>query len=220
VRGISLSIAPGEFVAVVGSSGSGKSTFLNLLGCLDRPTRGLYRLDGRDVGGLGADQRAVIRNRQIGFVFQSFNLIPRMTALENVELPLFYADVALGEQRRRARQALDAVGLAEREGHLPSQLSGGQQQRIAIARALVNGPALLLADEPTGNLDTETSREIMGIFRDLNRERGLTIVLVTHEPEVAACAGRVIAFRDGRIVSDLCPAGAGPARGAPLEVPA
>lgn len=220
LRGVSLSLASGEFVAIMGSSGSGKSTFLNLLGCLDRPTSGVYRLDGQDVATLSSDQRATIRNRSIGFVFQSFNLIPRMTALENVELPLFYADVPLRDQRRRAREALVALGLGERAGHLPAQLSGGQQQRIAIARALVNGPALLLADEPTGNLDTQTSLEIMRIFLDLNRSRGLTVVVVTHEPDVAACAGRVIAFRDGRIVSDLRTAATGQAAARRIEAPA
>jgi macrolide transport system ATP-binding/permease protein len=202
VRGVSTDIAAGEFVAVMGASGSGKSTFMNILGCLDRPTRGTYRLAGEDVSTLSADQRATIRNRQIGFVFQSFNLIPRTSAVENVELPLFYSDVPLGQQHQRARDVLAAVGLSGREEHLPNQLSGGQQQRVVIARALVNRPSLLLADEPTGNLDTQTSREILDIFQRLNREQGITVVLVTHEPDIAAFAERVLTFRDGQIVSD------------------
>jgi len=202
LRDVSLDIAQGEFVAIMGASGSGKSTFMNILGCLDRPTAGSYRLGGTDVAGLGADELAEIRNRRIGFVFQSFNLIPRTSALENVELPLFYGEVPLAQQRPRARAALAAVGLAEREQHLPSQLSGGQQQRVAIARALVNDPPLILADEPTGNLDSQTSAEILEIFQRLNRSRGMTVVLVTHEPDIALHAGRVIVFRDGRVVSD------------------
>ena len=202
LRGVSLDIATGEFVAVMGASGSGKSTLMNLLGCLDRPTRGIYRLDGVDVAGLSSDQRAVIRNRRIGFVFQNFNLLNRTTALENVELPLYYGDLPLAEQHDRAHEALLAVGRGGREHHVPSQLSGGQQQRVAIARALVNHPALLLADEPTGNLDTQTSDEIMGIVQRLNREQHITVVLVTHEPDMAAYADRVITFRDGIIVSD------------------
>jgi putative ABC transport system ATP-binding protein len=202
LQGVSLEIARGELVAVMGASGSGKSTFMNVLGCLDRPTSGSYRLGGRDVAGLSSDQRAAIRNRELGFVFQSFNLVPRTSALENVELPLVYGGVPPAEQRERARAALRAVGLEGREGHLPSQLSGGQQQRVAIARALVNRPSLLLADEPTGNLDTRTSLELLALFQQLNREEGITIVLVTHEHDIASYAGRVVSFRDGQIVSD------------------
>jgi putative ABC transport system ATP-binding protein len=199
---VDLEVARGEFVAVMGASGSGKSTFLHLLGCLDRPSHGSYRFAGRDVAGLSADELATLRNREVGFVFQSFNLVPRTSALENVELPLVYGGVAPGEQRKRALAALRSVGLEGREHHVPSQLSGGQQQRVAIARALVNGPSLLLADEPTGNLDSRTSREILALFQRLHRQ-GLTTLLVTHEPDVAAHAGRVVTFRDGRIVSDL-----------------
>ena len=202
LRGVDLEIAAGEFVAVMGASGSGKSTLMNLLGCLDRPTRGSLRLDGVETASLTPDQRAELRNHRIGFVFQSFNLLPRTSALENVELPLVYSEVAPAEQRRRAQAALAAVGLAERAHHLPSQLSGGQQQRVAIARALVNEPALLLADEPTGNLDSHTTAEILEIIADLHRRRGLTVILVTHEADVAAWAERVITFRDGLIISD------------------
>ena len=202
LRGVSLAIEAGEFVAIMGASGSGKSTLMNILGCLDRPTRGSYRFGGADVAGLSADARAALRNRQIGFVFQNFNLLPRTTALENVELPLYYGDLPLTEQRRRAGAALAAVGLSGRENHVPSQLSGGQQQRVAIARALVNEPALLLADEPTGNLDTQTSDEIMAIVQRLNRDQHITVVLVTHETDVARYAERIIVFRDGLIVSD------------------
>jgi putative ABC transport system ATP-binding protein len=199
---VDLDVARGEFVAVMGASGSGKSTLLNVLGCLDRPTSGSYRLAGRDVAGLSSDARAELRNGEIGFVFQSFNLVPRTSALENVELPLVYGGVPPGEQRERARAALRSVGLQGRDTHLPSQLSGGQQQRVAIARALVNRPSLLLADEPTGNLDSRTSRDILALFQRLNRD-GITIVMVTHESDVAAHAGRVVTFRDGRIVSDV-----------------
>jgi putative ABC transport system ATP-binding protein len=203
LRGVTLDIAQGESVAVMGASGSGKSTFMNVVGCLDRPTRGTYRLAGRDVSALSADERATVRNRELGFVFQSFNLIPRTSALENVELPLVYGGVPPSEQLVRAREALRAVGLDGRESSLPAQLSGGQQQRVAIARALVNRPSILLADEPTGNLDSKTSVEIMAIFQRLNREDGITFVLVTHESDIASYAGRVITFRDGQVVSDV-----------------
>ncbi|MFP6638999.1 MAG: ABC transporter ATP-binding protein [Myxococcota bacterium] len=202
LRGISVSIEAGEFVAIIGKSGSGKSTFMNILGCLDRPSQGRYILEGQDVSTLSSDARAELRGQKIGFVFQSFNLIPRTSALENVELPLVYSDVSRAEQRRRAAESLQSLGLNGRAEHHPSQLSGGEQQRVAIARALVNRPQLLLADEPTGNLDTRTSVEIMNILGELNRLQSLTIVLVTHEPEIASCADRVLTFRDGRIVDD------------------
>ena len=202
LRGISLAIRAGEFVAIVGASGSGKSTCMNLIGCLDQPTRGTYRLGDADVSTLSVNERAAIRSHRIGFVFQNFNLLGRSTALENVALPMIYANVPFAEQRRRARELLAAVGLRGRDQHMPSQLSGGQQQRVAIARALANGPSLLLADEPTGNLDTQSSTEIMDLFLRLRRERRLTIVVVTHEPHVADYAERIVTFRDGRIVSD------------------
>jgi putative ABC transport system ATP-binding protein len=202
LAGVTLTIDRGEFVAIMGSSGSGKSTFMNLLGCLDRPTRGRYRLDGIDVSTISSDDRAEIRNKKLGFVFQSFNLIARTSAIENVELPMFYSDVPLAEQHERAERALALVGLSEREHHMPNQLSGGQQQRVAIARALVNDPPLILADEPTGNLDSRTSVEILGVFQRLNREHGITVVLVTHEPDIATFARRVITFRDGQVLSD------------------
>ncbi len=201
--GISLSIAPGEFVAVMGPSGSGKSTFMNIVGCLDRPTSGRYFLDGVDVSSLGRDERAEIRNGKIGFVFQSFNLLARTSALENVELPLIYSSNGHRSKDRveRARKCLEIVGLAGREEHLPSQLSGGQQQRVAIARALINEPKLMLADEPTGNLDTRTSEEVMAVFQKLN-EAGKTVVLITHEQDIAEFARRVVVFRDGKVVED------------------
>jgi putative ABC transport system ATP-binding protein len=203
LRGVSLEIYPGEFVAVMGASGSGKSTLMNIIGCLDRPTRGRYFLDGKDVSGLTKKELARIRSEKIGFVFQQFNLLSRTSALENVELPTIYAGVALAERERRAREALKRVGLAEREGHFPSQLSGGQQQRVAIARALVNNPSLLLADEPTGNLDSRTSVEIMDIFQKLNDEHGLTVVIVTHEADIAQYAKRALEFRDGKMKKDV-----------------
>ncbi len=202
LREVSLTADPGEFVAIMGASGSGKSTLMNLLGCLDRPTDGAYLLDGADVAQLSPDERADIRNRKIGFVFQGFNLLARTSALENVELPLLYDGTPGAERLRRSREALAMVGLADREHHYPNQLSGGQQQRVAIARALVNHPSLLLADEPTGNLDTRTSIEIMSLFQQLNDERGITIVLVTHEHDIADYARRVIVMSDGRVLRD------------------
>ncbi|RWP12694.1 MAG: ABC transporter ATP-binding protein [Mesorhizobium sp.] len=201
LNGISLMIGKGEFVAVTGPSGSGKSTFLNILGCLERANHGRYCLDGLDVNGLQPDALAAIRNRSIGFVFQSFNLLPRASALENVELPLLYGHIRTTERRRRALDLLDELGLGDRAAHTPAQLSGGQQQRVAIARALVNGPLMLLADEPTGALDSQTGQEIMAIFQRLNRS-GLTIILVTHEADIAAHADRIVTFKDGRIVAD------------------
>ena len=202
LRGVSLDIRGGEFVAIMGASGSGKSTTMNIIGCLDSPTRGSYALDGEDVSKLSKDERADIRLRKLGFVFQGFNLLSRTSALENVELPMLYAGVEPAERHRRALEALRAVGLAGREQNHPNQLSGGQQQRVAIARALVNDPKLILADEPTGALDSRTSVEVMDIFQRLNRERRITLVLVTHEPDIAAYADRVVVFKDGRIQKD------------------
>jgi putative ABC transport system ATP-binding protein len=201
LRGVSLSIDAGDFVAIMGASGSGKSTFMNILGCLDQPTSGQYLLEGADVSGLNKKELAWIRNKKIGFVFQGFNLLGRTTALENTELPLLYSKLGKKERELRAREALALVGLSQREHHFPSQLSGGQQQRVAIARALTNKPRLLLADEPTGNLDSRTSVEVMDIFQRLNAD-GLTIVLVTHEPDIAQFAKRQIVFRDGHVKRD------------------
>jgi putative ABC transport system ATP-binding protein len=202
LRGINLNIRRGEFVAVMGASGSGKSTFMNILGCLDRPTKGGYFLEGQEVGCLAPDEWAYIRNRRIGFVFQGFNLLSRTSALENVELPMMYNGLHGGERHQRALEALSLVGLGERLDHMPNQLSGGQQQRVAIARALVNRPSLILADEPTGNLDSKTSAEIMELFRNLNMKEEITIVLVTHEADIVAYAKRQIHFRDGLVISD------------------
>ncbi len=202
LRGVSLTISQGSFVAIMGPSGSGKSTFMNILGCLDKPTSGSYLLDGVATSGLNRDQLAEIRNRKIGFVFQNFNLLARTSALENVELPLLYNGHANRDGADRAIAALHSVGLAGREHHHPNQLSGGQQQRVAIARALINDPRIIMADEPTGALDSRTSVEIMTIFQRLNREQGITVVLVTHEPDVASYADRVIVFKDGRVQTD------------------
>ena len=202
LRGLSLTIHRGEFVAIMGPSGSGKSTLMNMIGCLDRPTKGKYFLEGVDVSTMGRAQLADVRNQRVGFVFQSFNLVSRTSALENVELPLLYAGVSSAERKRRAREALAIVGLSDRERNMPNQLSGGQQQRVALARALVNNPSIILADEPTGALDTRTSVEVMEIFQRLNRERRLTVIIVTHEPDIALYAERVILVRDGRIASD------------------
>jgi putative ABC transport system ATP-binding protein len=202
LRGVSLTIRAGEFVAIMGASGSGKSTMMNIIGCLDRPTRGTYILDGQDVSELSKDERADIRCQKIGFVFQGFNLLARTSALENVELPMLYLGVAGQQRHQRAMEALAAVGLAGREQNNPNQLSGGQQQRVAVARSLVNNPGLILADEPTGNLDSRTSVEVMEIFQRLSRERGITLVLVTHEPDIAEYAERVVVFKDGKISRD------------------
>ena len=201
LRGVPLTIEKGEFVAIMGQSGSGKSTLMNVIGCLDRPTTGRYWLDGVEVSAMSRDQLAGIRNRTLGFVFQSFNLLSRTSALENVELPLLYAGIGRHQRHAQARASLERVGLGDRMDHTPSQLSGGQQQRVAIARALVNGPRVILADEPTGNLDSRTSVEVMALFQELGRS-GITVVLVTHEPDVATYAGRVVVLKDGRLQSD------------------
>src|ERR1700754_1996128 len=202
LRGVSLTIRTGEFVAIMGASGSGKSTTMNILGCLDRPTRGTYMMSGQDVSEMSKDARADVRSKKLGFVFQGFNLLSRTSALENVELPMLYAGLDTAERQKRASEALAAVGLAGREQNHPNQLSGGQQQRVAIARALVNHPAMILADEPTGNLDSRTSVEVMEIFQRLNREQGITLILVTHESDIAEYAQRVVVFKDGKIKKD------------------
>ena len=204
LRGVNLEVQRGEFLAVTGPSGSGKSTFMHIIGCLDRPTSGQYLLDGQDVSRLSKDALAAIRNKKIGFVFQGFNLLSRTSALDNVELPLLYGGGGMRgvERRKRAMEVLTAVGLGDRADHHPNQLSGGQQQRVAIARALINNPSILLADEPTGNLDTRTSIEVMGIFQRLNRERGITVVLITHESDIAEYGTRTVLFRDGLVVAD------------------
>jgi putative ABC transport system ATP-binding protein len=202
LNGISLSIAPGEFVSIMGSSGSGKSTFMNILGCLDVPSSGSYFLSGNEIGSMSRDALAQLRNQKIGFVFQGFNLLSRTSALENVELPLIYGPLPAKERHRLALEALASVGLSGREDHHPNQLSGGQQQRVAIARALVNHPSIILADEPTGNLDTKTSLEIMQLLTQLNEEQKMTIILVTHEPDIATFSRRIILFKDGLILED------------------
>jgi putative ABC transport system ATP-binding protein len=204
LRGVNLEVERGEFIAVTGPSGSGKSTFMHIVGCLDRPTAGQYLLDGQDVSQMSKDQLAAIRNKKIGFVFQGFNLLSRTSALDNVELPLLYGGSGMktADRHKRAMEVLKAVGLDNRADHHPNQLSGGQQQRVAIARSLINNPAILLADEPTGNLDTRTSIEVMDIFQRLNRERGITVVLITHEHDIAEYGTRLVSFRDGQVVSD------------------
>jgi putative ABC transport system ATP-binding protein len=204
LRGLNLTVQPGEFLAVTGQSGSGKSTFMHIVGCLDKPTSGQYFLDGEDVSRMSKDQLAAIRNKKIGFVFQGFNLLSRTTALDNVELPLLYGSSGLkaSERHKRAMAVLTAVGLDQRADHHPNQLSGGQQQRVAIARSLINNPSILLADEPTGNLDTRTSIEVMDIFQKLNTERGITVLLITHEHDIAEYGTRIVQFRDGHVVSD------------------
>ncbi|MCR5482184.1 MAG: ABC transporter ATP-binding protein [Clostridia bacterium] len=202
LKGVNLTIHQGEFVAIMGASGSGKSTLMNVLGCLDKPSSGNYYLDGEDVSRLRDDELSYIRNRKIGFVFQSFNLIPRTSALKNVELPMVYGRTAKQERRKRAISLLTDVGLGDRYNHMPNEISGGQKQRVAIARALANEPPIILADEPTGNLDSKSSVEIMEIFTDLNRNRGNTVIIVTHEPDIAEFTDRVITFRDGNIIKD------------------
>ncbi|MEO8259194.1 MAG: ABC transporter ATP-binding protein [Acidobacteriota bacterium] len=204
LRGVNLDVQPGEFLAVTGQSGSGKSTFMHIIGCLDKPTSGQYFLDGDDVSRMTKDQLAVIRNRKIGFVFQGFNLLSRTTALDNVELPLLYghSPLKLAERHKKAMEVLTAVGLEKRADHHPNQLSGGQQQRVAIARSLINNPSILLADEPTGNLDTRTSIEVMDIFQRLNKERGITVLLITHEQDIAEYGTRIVQFRDGQVIAD------------------
>jgi len=205
LRGVSLAIDPGEFVSVTGPSGSGKSTFMHIIGALDKPTSGAYVLDGKDVSKLSKDELAGVRNKKIGFVFQGFNLLTRTTALDNVELPLLYngqSGLKAKDRHKRAMESLEIVGLGQRFHHMPNQLSGGQQQRVAIARALINQPSILLADEPTGNLDTRTSIEVMGIFQKLNKEKGITVIVITHEMDIAEYGTRLIRFRDGRVVAD------------------
>lgn len=202
LRGIDLKIEPGEFIAIMGPSGSGKSTLMNILGCLDQPSGGKYLLDGLSVAQMNDDQLAEVRNRKIGFVFQNYNLLARTSAIDNVEIPMVYAGVSLADRHRKAVDALKSVGLAERLHHKPNQLSGGEQQRVAIARSLVNEPSIILADEPTGNLDSRTGREIISIFQRLNRDRGMTIIFVTHDPEVAACTRRIVRLRDGLVVGE------------------
>ena len=204
LRGVNLDVQPGEFLAVTGQSGSGKSTFMHIVGCLDKPTSGQYFLDGEDVSRMTKDQLAVVRNKKIGFVFQGFNLLSRTTALDNVELPLLYghSPLKLAERHKKAMEVLKAVGLEQRADHHPNQLSGGQQQRVAIARSLINNPSILLADEPTGNLDTRTSIEVMDIFQRLNKERGITVLLITHEHDIAEYGTRIVQFRDGQVIAD------------------
>ena len=204
LRGVNLDVERGEFIAVSGTSGSGKSTFMHIVGCLDKPTSGVYMLDGQDVSRMSKDALAAVRNKKIGFVFQGFNLLSRTSALDNVELPLLYGHIGLNtaDRHKRANEMLDLVGLGNRADHHPNQLSGGQQQRVAIARALINNPSILLADEPTGNLDTRTSIEVMGIFQRLNQERGITVVLITHEVDIAEYGTRMVTFRDGQVVAD------------------
>ena len=204
LRGVNLEVQPGEFLAVTGQSGSGKSTFMHIVGCLDKPTAGQYFLDGEDVSRMSKDQLAVVRNKKIGFVFQGFNLLSRTTALDNVELPLLYghSPLKLAERHKKAMEVLKAVGLEQRADHHPNQLSGGQQQRVAIARSLINNPSILLADEPTGNLDTRTSIEVMDIFQRLNKERGITVLLITHEHDIAEYGTRIVQFRDGQVIAD------------------